>query len=111
MRKYLNYAFVAGIILLLVGCQSTTTGTSLFSSYPSFPSFSSSPGMNMAQTVQNALSRSEDPFVARVHVETNQNTVILTGYVKKIRQSDVAEQIARQSSRGLNVQNNIIVRQ
>jgi hyperosmotically inducible protein len=110
MQKYLSNALVAGVILLLVGCQNGTSGPTLFSSYPSFPSFSSS-GMSLVQTVQNALSRNEDPIIARVHVEAAQNTVILTGYVKKIRQSDVAEQIAHQASGGLNVQNNIIVRQ
>jgi hyperosmotically inducible protein len=117
MRNYLSNALVVGVLFLLGGCQ-TGTSPGMFSSYSSSPSSPPSPpspffssGMSLAQTVQNALSRSEDPVIARVHVETNQNIVILSGYVKKIRQSDVAEQIARQVSGGQNVQNNIIIRQ
>lgn len=112
MQKCLNNAIVVGVLLLLVGCQNGT-GTGFFNSYPSphsFSSFSSS-GMTLAQAVQDALRRSEDPVIAQVHVETNQNMVILSGYVKKIRQSDAAEQIAQQVAGTQNVQNNIIVRQ
>ncbi len=108
MQKYLINTTVAGVLLLLAGCQ-TGTGTGLFRSYPSYPSYSSQ--MNLAQSVQEALMRNEDPVIAQVHVAMNQNMVILSGYVKKIRQSDVAEQIARQVAGPQNVQNNIIVRQ
>lgn len=108
MQKYLSNAIVAGVLLLLVGCQ-TDTGHRLFSSYPSYSSRSS--GMTLAQSVQDALIRSEDPVIAQVHVQMNQNIVILSGYVKKIRQSDIAEQIARQVPGVQNVQNNMIVRQ
>ena len=55
--------------------------------------------------------RSGDPAIAQVHVETNQTTVILRGYVKKIRQSDTAEQVARQVPGVTMVENRIIVRQ
>jgi hyperosmotically inducible periplasmic protein len=67
--------------------------------------------MTLAQSVQDALAGQDDPVLARVHVNTNQNTVILSGYVKKIRQSDTAEQIARQVPGVQNVVNNLIVRQ
>lgn len=111
MQKHLSNVIVAGLFLLLAGCQ-TNTSSGFLRSYPlsPIPSFSSS-SMGLAQAVQDALRSNEDPVIARVHVETNQNMVILSGYVKKIRQSDVAEQIARRVSGGQNIQNNIIVRQ
>nr|WP_238584599.1 BON domain-containing protein [Legionella worsleiensis] len=83
--------------------MNNTGTTTVFSPYPST--------MNLAQSVQDALLRQPDPVVAQVHVTTNQNTVILSGYVKKIRQSDTAEQIARQVTGVQAVQNNLIVRQ
>ena len=111
MKKKLNKAIVAGTFLILAGCQSNQ-GPTLFSSYPKYPAFSSnSSNMTLIQAIQNALMNSGDPVVAQVHVETNQNAIMLSGYVKKIRQSDMAEQIARQVSGSQNIQNNIIVRQ
>lgn len=68
------------------------------------------PSANLSQTVQEALMRNDDPVIANVHVQTRQDVVILTGYVKKIRQSDVAEQIARQVPGVRAVENNIIIR-
>ncbi|ADG25599.1 periplasmic, osmotically inducible protein Y [Legionella pneumophila 2300/99 Alcoy] len=53
---------------------------------------------------------SNDPVINQIHVESNQNVVILSGYVKKIRQSDIAEQIARQVQGVQSVENRIIVR-
>ena len=104
MQKNLINVILAGFLFLLAGCQTNTLGTTnLFSPFP--------PAMPLSQTVQDALMRSGDPVVAQVRVETMQNTVILSGYVKKIRQSDVAEQITRQVPGVQNVQNNIIVRQ
>lgn len=111
MQKYLIKAMIAGVLVILAGCQ-TNSGQGVFSSNPGNPSFSPfSPSMSLAQSVQEALMRSDDPVIAQVHVQTNQNMVILSGYVKKIRQSDVAEQIAGRIAGPQNVQNNIIVRQ
>lgn len=105
MQKYLVTGVLAGLFLLLSGCMTTNTGSSnMFS--PSYPSV-----MTLAQSVQDALMSNPDPVIARVHVETNQNVVILSGYVKKIRQSDTAEQIAQKVPGVQTVQNNIIVRQ
>lgn len=110
MQKNLSNVLVVAVVLLISGCQSNPNRPGLFSSYPTFPSFSQNSSMGVTQNVEHALSNSGDPLVARVHVETNQNAVVLTGYVKKIRQSDFAEQLARQAAGGMNVQNNIIVR-
>lgn len=105
MKKYL-IALVS--LFLIVGCQSTNVpGTTLFSPY----SNNSNSAASLAQSVQEALMSQGDPVIAQVHVETNQNTVRLSGYVKKIRQSDVAEQITRQVPGVQGVENHIIVRQ
>lgn len=103
MQKYTVYSVLAGLFLLLTGCMNNTGNSTMFSPYQ--------PSMSLAQSVQDALMRNPDPQIAQVHVATNQNTVILSGYVKKIRQSDTAEQIARQVPGVQTVENNIIVRQ
>lgn len=101
MQRYIS-VFVAVSLLLLVSCQTNPVGSTMFSPFPS--------SMTLAQSVQEELMRNDELAVSRIHVETNQNTVILSGYVKKIRQSDMAEQIARQVPGVQTVQNNIIVR-
>jgi hypothetical protein len=106
MAKYLLNALIVLFLFTLGGCQSNKGIPNVFT--PFAPSFAPSAGL--AQTVQEALMRSDDPYITRVHVETRQDVVILTGYVKKIKQSDVAEQIARQVPGVRSVQNNIIIR-
>lgn len=103
MQNTILKLMIAGFILLLAGCHTNTMGT-MFSSYPQSD-------MTLNQSVRDALMRTNDPVISNVRVETNQNTVILSGYVKKIRQSDVAEQIAHQVPGVQTVVNNIIVRQ
>jgi hyperosmotically inducible protein len=102
MRHHLNKLVLICLIVTLTACQ-TNPVTQLFSPYTS--------SNNLTQTVQEALMRSDDPLIAQVQVANNQNTIILSGYVKKIRQSDLAEQIARQVPWVQTVENNIIVRQ
>ncbi|MFA6303899.1 MAG: BON domain-containing protein, partial [Legionella sp.] len=83
MQKLIISVFSLGFFLLIAGCQTTSLnpmGTA-FNSYPT--------GTTLTQSVQDALYRSGDPVLAQVHVETNINTVILSGYVQKIRQSDM----------------------
>jgi osmotically-inducible protein OsmY len=110
MQKYLLNTVVVLFLFSLVGCQSNQTTSNLLG--PFSPSFGPSTSTNnLAQTVQEALMRSGDPRIAQVNVQTRQDVVILTGYVKKIRQSDVAEQIARQTPGVRSVENNIIIRQ
>lgn len=106
MQNKLLNTCVAGIVLFLTGCQSTSVNNV----FAPLPSFSSSNSMTLAQAAQDALSRSPDPMIAQVHVTTNQNTVILSGYVKKIRQSDTAEQIVREVQGVQHIENHIIVR-
>ena len=106
MQKCLINAFSVFFLFLLAGCQSNQATSNIFK--PFAPSFA--PSQNLAQTVQEALMRQEDPAIAGIHVQTRHDVVILTGYVKKIRQSDVAEQIARQVPGVRTVENRIIVR-
>lgn len=107
MQKYFLNTLIAGFIVLLAGCQSNHVGGGPSSLFPS-PSLA--PQMGLAQSVQMALMRNDELAVAPIHVETRQNVVILKGYVKKIRQSDTAEQIARQVPGVQSVENRIIVR-
>jgi len=110
MQKYLFNALIACFVFLLAGCQSTPQNNPVNNLFRPFgPSYA--PRLTLAQSVQNALMRSEDPVIGQIHVQTLQNIVILSGYVKKIRQSDMAEQIARQVPGVQTVENNIIVRQ
>jgi hyperosmotically inducible periplasmic protein len=105
MHKVLKTVFLGGVFLL-TGCQTTTSNpvSNVFN-------FSSPPAeINLSQSVQDALLRSGDPVIGQVRVQAEQNTVILSGYVKKIRQSDVAEQLARQVPGVQSVHNRIIVR-
>lgn len=102
MQKCLFSAVIGSCLILLIGCQ-TETMPPLFTSY-------TAPQMTLAQSVQDALMRTGDPSISQVHVQSSQNVVVLSGYVKKIRQSDVAEQIARQVPGVKTVENHIIVR-
>ncbi|MBA2649023.1 MAG: BON domain-containing protein [Legionella sp.] len=108
MRKYvLNSLAAALFATVLIGCQKTP---SIQSTDGVFHPFSNSTSQSLAQSVQDALSKNEEPQIAQVHVETNEKTVILSGYVKKIRQSDTAEQITHQIPGVAAVKNNIIVK-
>jgi hyperosmotically inducible protein len=109
VRHYLRNVTLVGFMFLLVGChtQSNYPMSHGISPYPTFLPTQ----MTLTQSVQDALAGSDDPVIAQVHVEEINNRVILTGYVKKIRQSDTAEQIARQVPGIQSVENHLIVRQ
>ena len=64
----------------------------------------------VTQRVQQALYMNDDPVIANLHAESIQGTVVLTGFVKKIKQSDDAEASARNIPGVKEVKNNIIVR-
>ncbi len=65
---------------------------------------------NITAEVYNSLKAIEDFPVETLHIETVQRTVYLSGYVKTIRQSDVAYSIASSVSGVKKVENNIIVK-
>ncbi len=107
MRSYVLKMAIVSIIVLLTGCQTTPMTRSSANIFNVTPAPAE---VNLAQLVQDALMRSGDPQISQVSVQTNQNTVILSGYVKKIRQSDFAEQIARRVNGVQRVENRIIIR-
>lgn len=110
MTKLLLKLSLVSFLLIVSGCQSNVGGkpATLFGN--PFNGSSYTPQESLTQSVQEALMRNDELAVAPIHVETLQNTVILSGYVKKIRQSDTAEQIARQVPGVYSVENRIIVR-
>lgn len=109
MQKCLLSILIASFLFLLAGCQANRNQPANLFNLP-FSNPSSAPQMDLTQSVQEALMRNDELAVAPIRVETRQNTVILSGYVKKIRQSDTAEQIARQVPGVQSVENRIIIR-
>lgn len=109
MQKCFLNTFIAGFIVLLAGCQSSPHNpNTLFGNPFNAPAMGGQ--MSLAESVQEALMHNDELAVARIRVETRENIVVLSGYVKKIRQSDTAEQIARQVPGVQSVENRIIVR-
>lgn len=103
MFKSLVRLFALGMVFFLAGCQTSSVPAGFFTYTPA-------PRMNLEQSVKLAFMRSGDPVVSQVRVETHDKTILLSGYVKKIRQSDLAEQIARQVPGVQQVENQVIVR-
>lgn len=99
-------------VLIVAGCQSTSTSpTPGAVDGQMFNPFANT-APTLAQSVQNALIQSGDPILAQVQQGRSvANKVILKGYVKKIRQSDTAEQLAYRVPGVQLVENNLIVRQ
>lgn len=107
MHKHLLNWSLAGLFLFLTGCQ-TASGPQFFN--PSDSLFAPQP-LTLTQAVQDALAGSGDPVLAQVIVQSEGQRVLLRGYVKKIRQSDMAEQITRKVPGVVDVDNQLIVRQ
>lgn len=104
MKKHWIVLLVGLFLINLSGCQMTgSMGGGLFM----MPASDSS----LTTRVQSALYSNDDPLIANIRAESIGGTVVLTGYVKKIRQSDEAESIARQVPGVRQVENRIIVRQ
>lgn len=75
MLKCLSSVIIVFLILFTAGCQTNTVSNMFIPSNPS--------GMTLAQSVKDSLMESNDPVINQIHVESNQNVVILSGYVKK----------------------------
>lgn len=75
MLKCLSSVIIVFLILFTTGCQTNTVSNMFIPSNPS--------GMTLAQSVKDSLMESNDPVINQIHVESNQNVVILSGYVKK----------------------------
>lgn len=103
MRNYCRYVFVALSLILLVSCQSSTHGgDNLFRLQPNDNSLSAA--------VSETLRSNKDLAAHNIHVETSNSVVFLSGYVKTIRQSDTAGDLAGKVAGVKTVENNIIVR-
>ncbi|CDZ77534.1 periplasmic protein [Legionella massiliensis] len=102
MRKNCLTA-VAGLCLaLLAGCQTLSSPSEIFS-----------PGhadQNLSASVHNAFMNNPELSAVPIHVETQKGVVVLSGYVKTIRQSDTAGYIASKVPGVKSVQNGLIVR-
>jgi hyperosmotically inducible protein len=64
----------------------------------------------LTTAVLEGMLDNEETSTLKVHVETHDAVVSLSGYVKTIRQSDTCEALARKTPGVSSVQNNIIVR-
>ena len=100
--------FIAVILILnvslMVGCQTSSIP------YP-FNTSSQTSDEKITTAVLESMLTNELVSNLNIHVETLNGMVILSGYVKTIRQSDTSEEIARKMPGVKSVQNNIIVRQ
>ena len=103
MKNSYRGILMAISITLMVGCQTTTTNPYLFQSQSSTDSA-------ITTAVLEAMLNDENLSTLTVHVETTNGNVLLSGYVKTIRQSDTSEEVARKIPGVKSVQNNIIVR-
>lgn len=106
MQKHVLNGTLVGFFLLLTGCQNGAAPHL----YNSQGSIFAPQSFTLTQAVQDALAGSGDPVLAQVMVQSEGRVVLLRGYVKKIRQSDTAEMIARKVPGVENVENQIVVR-
>jgi osmotically-inducible protein OsmY len=85
----------------LMGCH-TKSGEGLFLSHPTDTAITT--------TLLENMLNDEGLSTVKVRVETTNGIVTLTGYVKTIRQSDSAEEMARKTVGVTSVKNDIVVR-
>ncbi|MCX7117425.1 MAG: BON domain-containing protein [Legionellales bacterium] len=104
MRTTLRLLMVSLCLMLFLGCQSATTTIQ--------PPFfkPQSQDTQITTMVLEGMLNNETVSDLTIHVETADRMVLLSGYVKTIRQSDTAEAIARKIPGVASVQNQIIVR-
>lgn len=102
MRKYGPVVVLSIGLLLLSSCSTKITSDHFFQLHPSDASITTA--------VQDALLHNEYLATSNVRVDTTNGIVILSGYVKTIRQSDTAEDIAKKIPGVNSVQNHLIVR-
>ena len=103
MKKYFIMPFLAALLTLLAGCQTLSgPGNIMGSKHPSDSAITAS--------VIAAIDNSNQFVGVPVTVETKNANVLLSGYVKTIRQSDVAADLASKVDGVKFVENNLIVR-
>lgn len=102
MKKYYPLLAIGAVLCLSTGCQSVP-GNSLFVSQATSDNA-------ITASINNTFANNAQLAGIPVHVETNHGSVLLTGYVKTIRQSDVAGDLATKTPGVKAVENNLIVR-
>lgn len=102
MSKYCQGLIMALGLTLLTGCHTMSNGMDLFQSPASDAS--------ITHAVKEEIRHTAMLPASKIHVETMNHVVVLSGRVKSIRQSDMAGEIARKTPGVTSVQNNIIVR-
>lgn len=100
MKKYYLTAVTGLFFAFLVGCQSTSN--TIFSPR--------SAPQSLKAAVLTAFMNDAELAAAPIHVEAQNGTVFLSGYVKTIRQSDTAADVAAKVPGVKAVQNGLIVR-
>ncbi|CEK11453.1 BON domain-containing protein [Legionella hackeliae] len=101
MRRYGRMVLISLGFFAMTGCQ-VLTGGNVFS-----PRLSDD---TITTSVSQAMMNNQNLINVPIHVETHQGNVILSGYVKTIRQSDTAGEVASKVHGVKTVQNNLIVR-
>ena len=101
MYKYFQRFLKAVTFGLVAGCQ-TTTGDNLFRVQPSDASITTA--------VTQALHNDESVSRLKLHVQTSNGVVMLSGHARTIRQSDRADELATKIEGVKSVQNKIVVR-
>lgn len=87
--------------MVIAGCQMLTSGN-VFAPRLSDEAITSS--------VKEAMLNDNNLVNVPIRIETHQGNVMLSGYVKTIRQSDTAGDVASRVPGVKSVQNNLIVR-
>ncbi|KTD13287.1 hypothetical protein A8135_12225 [Legionella jamestowniensis] len=101
MRKYCRIALMCISFMAMSGCQ-MLSGGNIFAPRLSDEAITSS--------VKQAMMNNNNLMNVPIQVETHQGNVMLSGYVKTIRQSDTAGDVASKVPGVKSVQNNLIVR-
>ncbi len=101
MKNFYQHSLLATVFFLLIGCQTTSTPV-FFSSHSSDEALTAS--------VSETLRMNNELANIPVQVEAHKGRVALSGYVKTIRQSDTAGDIAAKVPGVKEVENNLIVR-
>ncbi|MDI9817919.1 MULTISPECIES: BON domain-containing protein [unclassified Legionella] len=101
MRKFYQSIYMGIGILLMASCQ-MYTGGGFLGLYHSDDAITAA--------VNQAMVNHRDLSQIPIRVETHQGNVLLSGYVKTIRQSDTAGDVAAKVPGVKSVENNLIVR-
>ena len=108
MRKYYLIVMLT-LCSLLTACYQTTgqhsTNEGFFNSFPSMSS-----DETITTSVNNAFMGHPDLAELPIQIETRKGTVYLSGYVKTIRQSDTAGDVALKTPGVKALHNGLIVR-